>query len=219
MTKTRTIADADQLAWEKSGGLLPAIVQHADSGTVLMLGYMNREALAATERTGLVTFWSRSRGRLWTKGETSGHVLALRGIAADCDRDALLVTAVPSGPVCHLGTPSCWAEDAERVAAPPLSFLCDLERIVGERWAARAEDSYTARLAAAGTRRIAQKVGEEGLEVALAGVAESDDALLGEAADLIYHLLVLLRARDRRLAEVVAVLEQRHALGGAKRGG
>ena len=204
---------SEEPAWDKAGGLLPAIVQHADSGAVLMLGYMNREALAHTERSGRVTFWSRSKHRLWTKGESSGHFLDVRSIAIDCDGDALLVTAIPHGPVCHRNTPTCWGEAAPQTGAGRLAFLTELEHLVAARFADRPEGSYTARLAAAGTTRIAQKVGEEGLELALAAVAERDDKVLGEAADLLYHLLVLLRARNLSLGEVVAVLESRHAAG------
>ncbi len=197
--------------WDKAGGLLPAIVQHAESGAVLMLGYMNREALAETERSRRVTFWSRSKRRLWTKGETSGHHLELRNIALDCDGDALLVTALPGGPVCHLNTATCWGGSPPRAAAEELAFLGRLERIITARLHDRPEGSYTARLAAAGPLRIAQKVGEEGLELALAAVAESDEKVLGEAADLFYHTLLLLRSKGLSLAEVVALLERRHA--------
>ncbi|MDE1922179.1 MAG: bifunctional phosphoribosyl-AMP cyclohydrolase/phosphoribosyl-ATP diphosphatase HisIE [Gammaproteobacteria bacterium] len=200
----------DEAAWDKLGGLLPAVVQHAGSGAVLMLGYMNREALAETERSGLVTFWSRSKQRLWTKGETSGHFLDLREVALDCDGDALLITAIPRGPVCHLNTATCWG-DAPRAAATDLAFLGELERLIGTRLRERPDGSYTARLAASGTLRIAQKVGEEGLELALAAVAESDEKILGEAADLFYHTLVLLRVKGLSLGAVVAELERRHA--------
>jgi phosphoribosyl-ATP pyrophosphohydrolase/phosphoribosyl-AMP cyclohydrolase len=201
----------NELDWEKSAGLLPAIVQDADSGAVLMLGYMNREALAATEATGRVTFWSRSKQRLWTKGETSGHFLELRRIAADCDGDALLVMAVPTGPVCHLNTATCWGADAPRAAVQKLTFLDTLEKVVGQRVADRPEGSYTAKLLAQGTLRIAQKVGEEGLELALAGIAQSDAEIIGEAADLFFHTLLLLKVKNISLAQVVAELEARHA--------
>ncbi|HEU4856983.1 MAG TPA: bifunctional phosphoribosyl-AMP cyclohydrolase/phosphoribosyl-ATP diphosphatase HisIE [Rhodanobacteraceae bacterium] len=199
--------DVNGLDWAKGDGLVPAIVQHAATGEVLMLGYMNREALAATRATGCVTFWSRSRRRLWKKGETSGHVLALRSIRADCDGDTLLVQAVPRGPTCHLGTTSCFGD----AVVPPLGFLAELDALVARRHAERPAGSYTTRLFESGTRRIAQKVGEEGVETALAGVAQDDAALLGEAADLVYHLSVLLRARGLSLAEVARVLAQRHA--------
>ena len=202
---------ADEADWDKGGGLLPAVVQDADRGTVLMLGYMNRDALAQTEHTGRVTFWSRSKGRLWTKGETSGHSLELVAIALDCDRDTLLVLARPQGPVCHRNTPTCFGESPPRAAAERIGFLPALERLIDARLSTRPEGSYTARLAAAGPLRIAQKVGEEGLELALAAAAEGDAKVLEEAADLFYHALVLLRSRGLRLEDVVAVLEARHA--------
>jgi phosphoribosyl-ATP pyrophosphohydrolase/phosphoribosyl-AMP cyclohydrolase len=199
------------LDWDKCDGLLPAIVQHAISGAVLMLGYMNREALQATQASGRVTFWSRSRGRLWTKGETSGNRLLLRSVAADCDGDALLVMAEPTGPVCHLNTPTCWGQSAPHSLAEPLAFLGELERLVVQRMENPPANSYTAQLLAQGTLRIAQKVGEEGLELALAGAAQSGERVRDEAADLLYHLLVLLRARDQSLAQVIDELAARHA--------
>jgi phosphoribosyl-ATP pyrophosphohydrolase/phosphoribosyl-AMP cyclohydrolase len=205
------MAALDEIDWTSGDGLVPAIVQHADSGEVLMLGYMDREALARTRATGQVTFWSRSRQRLWTKGETSGNTLELRAIEADCDRDALLLLAVPAGPTCHLGTRSCWGEAPPRPAAAPLAFLGHLDALVAARIAARPAGSYTTRLLDEGVLRIAQKVGEEGLEVALAGAAQDADRVVGEAADLLYHLLVLLRVREQDLGAVVAELERRHA--------
>ena len=201
----------EPLDWSKGGGLLPAVVQDAASGAVLMLGYMNPAALAATRASGRVTFWSRSKGRLWTKGETSGHFLQLKQIAVDCDGDTLLVLAEPTGPACHQGTPTCWGEHAPQAAAQPLAFLGTLERIIAERVATRPPGSYTARLLSEGTRRIAQKVGEEGLELALAAVAQSDPEIIGEAADLLYHVLILLKAKNLSLAQVVGELEQRHS--------
>jgi phosphoribosyl-ATP pyrophosphohydrolase/phosphoribosyl-AMP cyclohydrolase len=192
----------DGLAWDKQGGLLPAIVQDADSRRVLMLGYMSREALAKTLETRQVTFFSRSKGRLWTKGESSGHVLALVGIEADCDRDTLLVLARPHGPTCHLGTASCFP-------SAPGDTLGELQALIRARHAERPPGSYTTKLFDAGIKRIAQKVGEEGLETALAAVAEDDAPLLGEAADLLYHLIVLLQARGLSLADALAVLERR----------
>ena len=200
-----------ELDWDKGDGLLPAIVQDAGSGAVLMLGYMNREALAATEATGRVTFWSRSKNRLWTKGETSGHFLELRQIAADCDGDTLLILADPKGPACHMGTATCWGETPPRSAAQQVAFLGTLEDVIAERIATRPEGSYTAKLLAEGTRRIAQKVGEEGLELALAGVAQSDREIIGEAADLLYHTLLLLEVKGLSLSQVIAELEKRHA--------
>jgi phosphoribosyl-ATP pyrophosphohydrolase/phosphoribosyl-AMP cyclohydrolase len=190
------------LAWDKQDGLLPAIVQDARTLRVLMLGYMDRDALAATLREGKVTFFSRSRQRLWTKGEQSGHVLQLVSIEPDCDGDTLLVRADPHGPTCHLGRTSCFEHAAG-------SVLADLDRVIEARERGRPEGSYTTRLFAEGVRKIAQKVGEEGVETALAGVVEDDAALLGEAADLAYHLLVLLRARGLGLADLETKLRER----------
>ena len=203
-------ADVATLDFEKTGGLLPAVVQHAESGAVLMLGYMNREALRETLARRRVVFYSRSRQRLWEKGETSGHTLELTAVRTDCDRDTLLVTAIPAGPVCHLGTATCFG-GAAPAAAGRLAFLGALETVIAQRMADRPEGSYTARLHAQGPKRIAQKVGEEGLEVALAAVAEADDKLVAESADLLYHLLLLLASRGLRLEHVVAELESRHA--------
>lgn len=191
------------LDWGKQGGLLPAIVQDASNGRVLMLGYMNEEALLATLKSGRVTFWSRSRQALWTKGETSGHTLELVRIEADCDRDALLVRARPHGPTCHLDRPSCFE-------GAPGHFLSDLDALVRDRERTRPEGSYTTSLFEAGVKRIAQKVGEEGVETALAAVSQDETALLGEAADLLYHLIVLLRARGLSLDDAVTVLRERH---------
>ena len=205
MTNSNT--DLSRLDWPKGDGLLPVIVQHWLTGEVLMLGYMNAEALAATQAGGKVTFWSRSKQRLWMKGESSGHVLALKSIRVDCDADTLLVQAEPHGPTCHLGTSSCFGEDAR----PPLGFLAELDALVAQRHAECPQGSYTTRLFEAGTRRIAQKVGEEGVETALAAVAQGDEELLGEAADLVFHLTVLLRTRGLSLADAVAVLTKRHA--------
>jgi phosphoribosyl-ATP pyrophosphohydrolase/phosphoribosyl-AMP cyclohydrolase len=201
--------DLQRVDWDKGAGLVPAIVQDARDGRVLMLGYMNREALQRTQDTRRVTFYSRSRECLWEKGETSGHGLELRAIQLDCDSDTLLISAVPSGPVCHTGTATCFGDDPP--AGETLSFLGRLEQLISTRIAENPEGSYTARLYRSGVKRIAQKVGEEGLEVALAACLESNEALLGEGADLLYHLLVLLRARNLSLAQLVAVLDARHA--------
>jgi phosphoribosyl-ATP pyrophosphohydrolase/phosphoribosyl-AMP cyclohydrolase len=200
-----------ELDWDKGGGLLPAIVQDAASGAVLMLGYMNREALDRTQSVGRVTFWSRSKQRLWTKGETSGHFLAVKHIAADCDGDTLLILAEPAGPACHRGTFTCWGENPPQPAAQRIAFLTHLEQIIAQRIADRPPGSYTAQLLAQGTRRIAQKVGEEGLELALAGVAQSDPEILAEAADLLYHMLLLLKVKNLSLSQVAVELEVRHA--------
>lgn len=205
--------DMQRVDWNKNDGLVPAIVQHAGSGRVLMLGYMDRAALAATLARDHVVFFSRSRQRLWEKGETSGNFLQLVDIRFDCDADTLLVIARPEGPVCHTGSTSCFG-DEPLTAAAPLSFLLELEQLIAQRIAAAPEGSYTARLYARGVRRVAQKVGEEGLEVALAGAGESDDALIGECADLVYHLLVLLRSRSLPLAAVIEELRRRHEAAG-----
>jgi len=198
--------DPDTLAWTKGDGLLPAIVQDAASGRILMLGYMNREALVQTQSSGHVTFFSRSKKRLWTKGETSGHVLELRSVAVDCDRDTLRLMAVPHGPTCHLGTASCWGDALE----PPVGFLAELDRVIQARKNADPDSSYTARLLAEGVKRCAQKVGEEGVEVALAATVGDRDELLEESADLLYHLLVVLAASGVTLDEVCRTLESRH---------
>lgn len=200
--------DINTLDFEKGSGLLPAIVQHAGSGAVLMLGYMNRDALVATMALRRVFFFSRSKNRLWEKGETSGHALELAQIHTDCDRDALLLTAWPRGPVCHLGSTSCFGEPENREEG--LTFLATLEDVIGARKAARPEGSYTAKLLASGRQKIAQKVGEEGLEVALAAASGSDEEVIDEAADLLYHLLVLLKARNLSLGGVVKTLAARH---------
>ncbi|MGH8159078.1 MAG: bifunctional phosphoribosyl-AMP cyclohydrolase/phosphoribosyl-ATP diphosphatase HisIE [Rhodanobacter sp.] len=201
--------DFSRLDWPKGDGLLPAIVQHWLSGEVLMLGYMNAEALTQTQASGHVTFYSRSKQRLWTKGESSGHVLALKSIRIDCDADTLLIQADPHGPTCHTGTSSCFGDSAD--VRPPLGFLAELDALVAQRHAERPEGSYTTQLFDGGIRRMAQKVGEEGVETALAAVAQDDAELLGEAADLIFHLAVVLRARRLSLTDVVALLANRHA--------
>jgi phosphoribosyl-AMP cyclohydrolase / phosphoribosyl-ATP pyrophosphohydrolase len=203
--------DPDRLAWDKQGGLLPAIVQDAANGRVLMLGYMNRDALATTLATRQVCFFSRSRQRLWTKGESSGHVLQLVSLEADCDGDTLLVQAKPQGPTCHLDRISCFA--CAPAAEAGTTFLSELDTLVQQRERERPAGSYTTRLFDSGVRRIAQKVGEEGVETSLAAVSQDDAALLDESADLVFHLLVLLRARGLGLADVSAVLQRRHAGG------
>ena len=191
------------LDWNKQDGLLPAIVQDADTQRVLMLGYMNREAVQATLKTGRVTFFSRSRQCLWIKGATSGHSLDLVSIETDCDNDTLLVQARPQGPTCHLGRESCFAE-------APVNFVIQLDALIAKRELERPEGSYTTKLFESGVRRIAQKVGEEGVETALAAVVQDDAALLGESADLIYHLVVLLRARGLSFGDVSRTLAERH---------
>ncbi len=192
------------LAWEKQDGLLPAIVQDASTLRVLMLGYMDRAALRATLESRRVTFFSRSRQRQWTKGETSGHYLDLVSVEMDCDADSLLVLAHPIGPTCHLGRASCFEH-------APADVLAELDGVIAQRQRERPTGSYTTRLFEAGVRAIAQKVGEEGVETALAAVVQDDAALLGEAADLLYHLAVVLRARGLSMAEATAVLSSRQA--------
>jgi len=198
------------LDWDKMDGLLPAVVQDAGSGAVLMLGYMNAEALAATESTGRVTFWSRSRRRLWTKGESSGHFLHVKDIAADCDRDSLLILAEPDGPVCHRGTATCWGSGAPQSRAERLAFLGQLESIIATRLAERPPGSYTTALLDEGVGRIAQKIGEEGVELALAAVTQTEKEILGEAADLLFHMLLLLKAKGLSLADVAGTLQARN---------
>lgn len=203
-------SEIDQLAWSKGDGLLPAVVQDAITATVLMVGFMNREALRATLVSGRVTFWSRTRQRLWMKGESSGNVLEVASVTEDCDSDTLLVLARPAGPVCHTGAAHCFP-GAPAAGATELGFLDRLQHIIAARIAAAPDGSYTARLHAQGATRIAQKVGEEGLEVALASVTADDPAVIGESADLLYHLLLLLRSRGLALQDVVRELEARHA--------
>ena len=194
-----------ELDWEKTDGLMPVIVQHAVSGEVLMLGYMNPEALDKTIESGKVTFFSRTKQRLWTKGETSGNFLNVVNITPDCDNDTLLVLANPIGPTCHKGTSSCFGDTAHQWL-----FLYQLEQLLAERKSADPENSYTAKLYASGTKRIAQKVGEEGVEVALAAMAKDRNELINESADLLYHLTVLLQNEGLKLADVVNCLKERH---------
>lgn len=200
-----TKEDIPTLDWAKTDGLIPAIVQDATSGQVLMLGCMNEEALAKTLETGKVTFFSRSKGRLWTKGETSNNWLHLVDIATDCDSDALLVLARPEGPTCHRGTVSCFSPLEHK-----WNFLRSLEVLIEGRRNADPSTSYTAQLFARGTKRIAQKVGEEGVETALAATVKDKEELKNEAADLVYHLLVLLADADLELADVIDILRARH---------
>lgn len=215
MTTITTAAEVEDLDWNKGDGLLPAVVQHEVSGVVLMLGWVNRESLLHTLASGHMTFWSRSKSRLWTKGESSGHVLKVSRIESDCDADTVLVLAEPVGPTCHRGTPTCFDGEGEGGFAsaprPAVAFLAELDALIQRRASERPAGSYTTKLFDAGLKRIAQKVGEEGVEAALAAF-EPDEALLGEAADLIFHLLVLLRARGLGLGNVIRVLEARHAV-------
>jgi phosphoribosyl-ATP pyrophosphohydrolase/phosphoribosyl-AMP cyclohydrolase len=198
----------DDLAWKKMNGLIPAIVQDAFDGRVLMQGFMNKDALTKTLESGQVTFWSRSRQQLWTKGETSRHYLDLVDVHPDCDSDSLLIRARQEGPTCHLGLDTCF--DIESKVIPELAFLADLEQVIAQRDEDRPKGSYTTDLLEAGIKRIAQKVGEEGVETALAAAAGDDEEVLNESADLIYHLLVLLRSRKLELGSLVEVLRIRH---------
>ena len=197
------------LDWDKNGGMMPAVVQDARSGQVLMFAYMNREALRLTLAQKRVTFFSRSRNTLWTKGESSGNWLNVVDVVTDCDKDTLLVLANPEGPTCHLGTQSCFGDEVATDAAG-LSFLMRLESTIAQRISDRPAGSYTARLWSEGPTRIAQKVGEEGVEVALAAVTQEDERLVSESADLLYHLALLLKSRNLSLTRVVRELEQRH---------
>ena len=199
-------AGLEALAWEKMDGLLPAAVQDRRSGRLLMLGYMNREALGVTLETGLATFYSRSKQRLWTKGETSGNRLRVTAVHEDCDADALLVLADPEGPTCHLGSESCFGEGGGQGPG----WLATLSRIVAARNSAGEESSYTVRLLGEGPARIAQKIGEEGVEVALAAVTRDAEGCAEETADLLYHLAVLMEARGFGWDDVVAILRRRH---------
>lgn len=194
-----------QLDWEKVDNLMPVIVQHAVSGEVLMMGYMNQEALTVTQASGKVTFYSRTKQRLWTKGESSGNFLNLVSIYPDCDNDTLLALVNPIGPTCHKGNNSCF-----HPAATDWGFLFQLEELLASRKNADPESSYTAKLYASGTKRIAQKVGEEGVETALAATVNDRFELTNEASDLMYHLLVLLQDQDLNLSTVIENLRQRH---------
>lgn len=209
LERVANLSDLDRLDFDKGGGLLPAVVQHGQTGAVLMLGFMNRDALVATLTRRRVVFFSRSKRRLWEKGETSGHALDLDEIRVDCDRDTLLVSARPRGPVCHLGHGTCFG-DATRPADEGMAFLSTLEGVIAERAAARPDGSYTAKLLASGWARIAQKVGEEGLEAAIAGAGGGDSEVVEEVADLLYHVLVLLKARGLSLDQVLSELRARH---------
>ena len=200
-----TAEQLSRLDWEKTEGMIPAVIQHKVSGEVLMLGYMNAQALEQTLSSGKVTFWSRTKGRLWTKGESSGHFLQVESITPDCDNDSLLILANPIGPTCHTGTSSCFSP-----ASSDWGFLYQLEQLLASRKSADPDSSYTASLYARGTKRIAQKVGEEGVETALAATVNDRFELTNEASDLIYHLLVLLQDQDLDLSAVIKNLRDRH---------
>ncbi|MBP5318380.1 MAG: bifunctional phosphoribosyl-AMP cyclohydrolase/phosphoribosyl-ATP diphosphatase HisIE [Paludibacteraceae bacterium] len=195
------------LDFAKQGGLIPAIVQDADTNKVLMLGYMNEEAFKKTQETGLVTFFSRSRNCLWTKGETSGNCLHLVSMAEDCDHDTLLVKAHPDGPTCHTGTDTCWGE---KNVSSSVSFLADLQAFINQRHAEMPEGSYTTSLFKDGTGRMAQKVGEEAVETVIEAMAGNNDRLIYEASDLLYHLIVLLTSKGLSIEDVTDDLKKRH---------
>ncbi|EGQ8509119.1 bifunctional phosphoribosyl-AMP cyclohydrolase/phosphoribosyl-ATP diphosphatase HisIE [Vibrio parahaemolyticus] len=199
---------SERINWEKVDGLVPAIVQDFQSSQVLMMGYMNQDALAKTGETGQVTFFSRTKERLWTKGETSGNVLQIVNISLDCDNDTLLVRVNPIGPTCHTGTTTCWDGDAQEESQ--MVWLHQLEQLLAARKSADPDSSYTASLYARGTKRISQKVGEEGVEVALAATSGDKAELVCESADLIYHLLVLLQDQGLSMNDVVNKLKERH---------
>ena len=193
--------------FEKGGGLVPAIIQDAKSRQVLMLGYMNQEALDKTLATGLVTFYSRSRQTLWTKGETSGNHLKLVDIKTDCDNDTLLVRAIPTGPVCHTGTDTCWGEYNDH---NPLLFLTELQDFIEKRHEEMPEGSYTTSLFRDGLNRMAQKVGEEALELVIEATNGSNERLVYEGSDMLYHLIVLLTSKGLRIEDLAKELQQRH---------
>ncbi len=199
--------------FQKSGGLVPAIVQDALTRKVLMLGYMNEEAYNLTLSTRKVTFWSRSRGTLWTKGETSGNYLHLVDIKVDCDGDTLLVYAHPDGPTCHKGTDTCWGETNER---NPLLFLSELGDFIEGRHREMPEGSYTTTLFRDGLNRMAQKVGEEALELVIEAVNGTDERLIYEGSDMLYHLIVLLTSKGLRIEQLAAELAERHQPGWKK---
>lgn len=208
LSKTEIGALSERINWEKVGGLVPAIVQDYQLSQVLMMGYMNPAALEKTGETGQVTFFSRTKERLWTKGETSGNVLQLQNIALDCDNDTLLVKVNPIGPTCHTGTTTCW--DGDKQQESQMVWLHQLEQLLAARKDADPESSYTASLYARGTKRISQKVGEEGVEVALAATSGDKAELVCESADLIYHLMVLLQDQGLSMNDVVNKLKERH---------
>lgn len=194
--------------FDKMGGLVPAIIQDADTRQVLMLGFMNREAYDKTVATGKVTFWSRTRQTLWTKGETSGNFLNMVSMAVDCDNDTLLVKVHPDGPTCHTGTDTCWGEENTPVSS--LQFISDLQDFIEKRKEEMPEGSYTTRLFRDGIAKISQKVGEEALETVIEAISGPDDKLIYEAGDMIYHLLVMLTARGLRIEDIAEELRRRH---------
>ncbi|TXK51925.1 bifunctional phosphoribosyl-AMP cyclohydrolase/phosphoribosyl-ATP diphosphatase HisIE [Pontibacter qinzhouensis] len=199
-----------ELDFEKAGGLVPAVIQDDLTGQVLMLGYMNQEALEKTQQEGLVTFFSRTKNRLWTKGETSNNTLEVISIAKDCDNDSLLIKVKPNGPTCHTGSTSCFGEEDAANRAAAIRFIAQLEGVIQQRKTNPEEGSYTNFLFNRGVNKIAQKVGEEAVETVIDAVAGELETMKGEAADLLYHLLVLLAATGLELKDVVGVLQERH---------
>ena len=199
--------------FQKCGGLVPAIIQDAKTKTVLMLGYMNEEALRKTEETGLVTFYSRSRQCLWTKGETSGNHLRVVSIKSDCDNDTLLIQANPDGPTCHTGTDTCWGEEN---TTNPLLFLSELNDFIEQRYKEMPEGSYTTSLFKDGLNRMAQKVGEEALELVIEATNGTNERLIYEGSDMLYHLIVLLTSKGMRIEDMAAELMERHNPGWKK---
>lgn len=196
-----------EIDFEKQGGLVPAIIQDSITNNVLMLGCMNQEAYEQTIKTGKVTFWSRSRQCLWTKGETSGNFLNLVSIKSDCDNDTLLVRVNPVGPACHLGTDTCWGEKNE---ANPLLFLTELQDFINKRHEEMPEGSYTTSLFKDGLNRMAQKVGEEALEAVIEATNGTNERLIYEASDMFYHLIVLLTSKGLRIENIAQELQVRH---------
>ena len=195
-----------KLTFDENTGLIPAIIQDDTTGKVLMLGYMNQEALEETRRIGRVTFFSRSKQRLWTKGEESGNFLELVSISEDCDQDALLIRAIPNGPTCHKGTDTCWGEGNDE----QFGFLTALEEVIRSRRENAPENSYVASLFSKGINKIAQKVGEEAVELVIESKDDSEELFLNESADLLFHYLILLQAKGYSLSDVVDILKKRH---------
>lgn len=190
--------------FQKNEGLVPVVIQHASTLQVLMLGYVNEEALEKTRAEGRVTFFSRSKQRLWTKGETSGNYLTVDDIQVDCDNDTLLIKVYPQGPTCHTGSTSCFQEETAK------GFLYELEKVIEQRITENPEGSYTSRLFSRGVNKVAQKVGEEAVELVIEAKDDNIDLFRNEAADLLYHYLILLKTKDLKLQDIEAVLKERH---------
>ncbi len=203
-----------EVDFEKGNGLVPVVVQDEQTNKVLMLGFMNEEALTQTKLLGKVTFFSRIKNRLWTKGETSGHFLLVKSILSDCDNDSILIKAQPTGPVCHTGADTCWFEEntktSENTAISNLAFIEQLTATIKKRKLEPTDESYTSSLFKKGINKIAQKVGEEAVEIVIEAKDDNKELFLGEAADLLFHYLVLLEAKNFSLTDVVGVLKQRH---------